>query len=92
MLSAFTFFFGLLVGFYWAYRRQEQIADQKEKKKLSEEIELRATPDVYLSDFDRIRKVYYEAKFKKMTGLMMNRKRIPMTEEEITLRKASQKQ
>ena len=52
---------------------------QKAKRKFSEEIELRATPDTYLSEFDLIRKRYYEAKFSKMIKPMLNRKGIPMT-------------
>ncbi len=90
MISTITFFFGLSIGLFFAFKRQALIEKQKEKKKFSEEIELRATPDTYLSEFDLIRKRYYEAKFKKITETMINRKGIPMTEEEINLRKASQ--
>ena len=92
MISTITFFFGLSIGWFCAFKRQVQIEKQKEKKKFSEEIELRATPDTYLSEFDLIRKRYYEAKFKKMTEPMINRKGIPMTKEEIKLRKASEKE
>ena len=67
MISAITFILGVLVGLYLAFRRQVQVEIKKEKKKFSNEIELRATPDAYLSEFDMIRKRYYEAKFKKMT-------------------------
>ena len=91
MISTITFFFGLSIGWFFAFKRQGQIEKQKEKKKFSEEIELRATPDTYLSEFDLIRKRYYEAKFKKITGPMINRKGIPMTKEEIKLRQASKK-
>ena len=91
MISAITFFFGLSIGWFFAVQRQAQIEKQKEKKKFSEEIELRATPDTYLSEFDLLRKRYYEAKFKKMTEPIMKQKGIPMTEEEIKLRKLSEK-
>ena len=92
MTSLITFFFGLSVGWLWALRRQSQVEKQKEKRKFSEEIELRATPDTYLSEFDLIRKRYYEAKFKKITNPMINRKAIPMSEEEIRLRQGSEKE
>ena len=92
MISVITFFFGLGIGWIFAFRRQAQIETQKEKRKFSEEIELRATPDTYLSEFDLIRKRYYEAKFKKMTEPIIHRKGIPMTEEEIKLRKSSDQQ
>ncbi len=91
MLSISFFIFGLFLGWFLAFQRQEQIEKQREKRKFSEEIELRSTPDTYLSKFDLIRKRYYEAKFKKMTKSMINRKGIPMTEAEIQLRKASNK-
>ena len=89
MVAIITFSFGLGIGWVLALRYQAQIERQKEKRKFSDEIELRATPDNYLSEFDLIRKRYYEAKFKKITEPMINRKGIPMTEEEIKLRKAS---
>ena len=92
MISTITFFFGLSIGLFFAVQRQAQIEKQKEKRKFSEEIELRATPDTYLSEFDLLRKRYYEAKFKKMTVPMINRKGIPMTTEEIKLRQASEKE
>ena len=91
MISTITFFFGLSIGWFFAFKRQAQIEKQKEKRKFSEEIELRATPDTYLSEFDLTRKRYYEAKFNKITKPILNRKRIPMTEEEIKLRKSSEK-
>ena len=91
MILVITFIFGLVIGCLLALRRQSQIARQKEKRKFSDEIELRATPDTYLSEFDLIRKRYYEAKFKKMTKPMINRMGIPMTEEEIKIRKSSEK-
>ena len=90
MVSSITFICGELIGWSLAFRRQAKLEKQREKRKFSDEIELRATPDTYLSEFDVIRKRYYEAKFKKMTGQMINRKGIPMTEEEIQLRKASE--
>ncbi|KGG20520.1 hypothetical protein EV10_1650 [Prochlorococcus marinus str. SS51] len=89
MISAITLLFGLSIGWLLSCRRQAKIERQREKKKFSEEIELRATPDSYLSEFDLIRKRYYEAKFKKITEPMINRKGISMTEEEINLRKGS---
>ncbi len=92
MISTITFFLGLSIGWFFAFKRQAQIEKQKEKKKFSEEIELRATPDTYLSEFDLIRKRYYEAKFKKMTEPIINRKGIPMTAEEIRLRQGSAKE
>ena len=92
MISTITFVFGLSVGWFIAVQRQAHIEKQKEKRKFSEEIELRATPDIYLSEFELIRKRYYEAKFKKMTEPMINRKGIPMTTEEIRLRQASEKE
>ncbi len=92
MIALITFFFGFSIGWLFAFKRQAQIEKQKEKKKFSEEIELRATPDTYLSEFDLIRKRYYEAKFKKITEPMINRKGIPMTKEEIKLRKSSEKE
>ncbi len=92
MISVVTFFCGLGIGWFVTAQRQKQIEKQKEKRKFSEEIELRATPDTYLSEFDLLRKRYYEAKFKQITEPMINRKGIPMTEEEIRLRKASEKQ
>ncbi len=92
MISVITFFFGLSIGWFLAFGRQAQIHKQKEKKQFSNEIELRATPDTYLSEFDLIRKRYYEAKFKKITEPMINRKGISMTDEEINLRKASKKE
>ncbi len=91
MISTITFIFGVLIGWYLALCRQVQIEKRREKRKFSEEIELRATPDTYLSKFDIIRKRYYEAKFKKLTGIIINQKGIPMTKEEIQLRKASEK-
>ena len=91
MISVITFCIGLGIGWIFASRSQAQIEKQKEKRKFSEEIELRATPDTYLSEFDLIRKRYYEAKFKKVTEPILNRKGIPMTEEEINLRKSSTK-
>ena len=91
MISTITFFFGLSIGWFFAVQRQAQIEKQKEKRKFSEEIELRATPDTYLSEFDLIRKRYYEAKFSKMIKPMLNRKGIPMTEEEVIIRKSSEK-
>ena len=91
MISTITFFLGLSIGWFFAAQRQAQIEKQKEKRKFSEEIELRATPDTYLSEFDLLRKRYYEAKFKKMTEPRINRKGIPMTTEEIKLRQASEK-
>ncbi|WP_269623471.1 hypothetical protein [Prochlorococcus marinus] len=92
MILIITFIFGSIIGWLLAALRQSHIEKQTAKRKFSDEIELRATPDTYLSEFDLIRKRYYEAKFKKMTEPMLNRKGIPMTEEEIRLRKASQKQ
>ncbi len=89
MISVITFFIGLGTGCIFCFRHQEKIEKQKEKRKFSEEIELRATPDTYLSEYDLIRKRYYEAKFQKMTKPILNRKRIPMSEEEIKLRKSS---
>ena len=91
MISVITFFCGFSIGWIWAVQRQTHIEKQKEKREFSEEIELRATPDTYLSEFDLIRKRYFEAKFKKMTEPMINRKGIPMSEEEISLRKSSEK-
>ena len=91
MILVITFILGFGIGCFATSRRQAQISRQHEKRKFSDEIELRATPDTYLSEFDLLRKRYYEAKFKKMTEPMINRKGIPMTEEEIKLRKASQK-
>tara|TARA_Y100001968_G_C19245480_1_gene661646 strand:+ start:624 stop:899 length:276 start_codon:yes stop_codon:yes gene_type:complete len=91
MISVITFVFGLCIGWFLTFLRQEHVNKQKEKRKYSDEIELRATPDTYLSEFDIIRKRYCEAKFKKMSELIINRKRIPMSEEEIKLRKASEK-
>ena len=90
MISTITFFFGLGIGWFFAFQRQAQIEKENEKRKFSEEIELRATPDTYLSEFDLTRKRYYEAKFKKMTEPIINRKGIPMTTEEIKLRQASE--
>ena len=90
MISVITFFIGLGGGWVLAFRRQSQIQKQKEKRKFSEEIELRATPDTYLSEFDLTRKRYYQAKFEKMTQPNLHRKGIPMTEEEIKLRKLSE--
>ena len=87
MISTITFFLGLSIGWFFTVKRQAQVEKQKEKRKFSEEIELRATPDTYLSEFDLLRKRYYEAKFKKMTKPMFNRKGIPMSEQEIILRK-----
>ena len=92
MISGITFFIGLGVGWFFAFRRQAYIEKQKEKRKFSEEIELRATPDSYLSEFDLQRKRYYEAKFKKMTEPMINRKRIKVTTEELKLRRTSEKE
>ncbi len=92
MISTIIFFFGLSIGWFLSFKRQAQIEKQKEKRKFSEEIELRATPDTYLSEFDLLRKRYYEAKFKKMTEPMINRKGISMTKEEIKLREASEKE
>ena len=66
MISALTFILGVVVGLYLAFRRQVQIKNKIDKQKFSAEIELRAIPDTYLSEFDIIRKRYYEAKFKKM--------------------------
>ncbi len=91
MVLVITFLFGLFIGWFIALRRHLQIKKQIEKQKFSDEIELRATPDIYLSEFDLIRKRYYEAKFKKITEPIMKRKGIPMSEEEIKLRKASEK-
>ena len=88
MISTITFFLGLSIGCFFAVQRQVQIEKQKEKRKFSEEIELRATPDTYLSEFDLLRKRYYEAKFKKMTEPRINLKGIAMTTEEIKLRQA----
>ena len=92
MISVITFFFGLGIGWVFASQRQSQIEKQNEKRKFSEEIELRATPDTYLSEFDLIRKRYYEAKFKTITEPMVNRKGIAMTKEELKLRQASEKE
>ena len=83
MISIITFFIGLGIGCFFTFRRQSHIEKQREKRKFSEEIELRATPDSYLSEFDLTRKRYYEAKFKKMTEPILNRKGRPVTEEEI---------
>ncbi|KGG16105.1 MULTISPECIES: hypothetical protein [unclassified Prochlorococcus] len=91
MISFITFIFGLSIGWVLAFQRLTQLEKQREKRKFSDEIELRATPDTYLSEFDLIRKRYYEAKFKQMTGPMLHRKGIPMTEEEIKLRQSSEK-
>ena len=63
MISIFIFLSGLGVGWFFSSRRQEHLKRQEEKRIFSEEIELRATPDTYLSEFDLIRKRYYEAKF-----------------------------
>ncbi len=84
-----TFILGLFFGYFLTSLTQKQFEKQKEKRKFSDEIELRATPDTYLSEFDILRKRYYEAKFQKMTKTMINRTGIPMTEEEIKLRKSS---
>ncbi len=73
MISALTFILGIVVGLYLAFRRQVQIKNKIDKQKFSDEIELRAIPDTYLSEFDIIRKRYYEAKFKKMTGNQNNK-------------------
>ncbi len=89
MISVITFFLGLSIGWFLTFRFEAQIKKQNEKRQFSEEIELRATPDTYLSEFDLLRKRYYEAKFKKMTETMFNRKGIAMSEEEIKLRQAS---
>ena len=91
MISAIIFFLGLGIGWFFASRRQAHLEKQKEKRIFSDEIELRETPDTYLSEFDRLRKRYYEAKFEKLTNSLINRKGIPMTEEEIKLRRASEK-
>ena len=91
MVPLIAFCLGLSVGWVFAIRRQSHVEKQKENRQFSDEIELRATPDSYLSEFDLLRKRYYEAKFRKMTEPMINRKGIPMTEEEIKLRKASEK-
>ena len=91
MISTLTFILGLGIGWFFAFQRQGQIEKQKEKRKFSEEIELRATPDIYLSEFDLIRKSYYEAKFKKLTEPIIKQKGISMTKEEIQLRKLSEK-
>ena len=67
MISVITFVFGLVIGWFFTFQHKAKIDKQKEKRKFSEEIELRATPDTYLSEFDLIRKRYYEAKFQKIT-------------------------
>ena len=56
MISTITFFFGLSIGSFFAFQRHAQIEKQKEKRKFSQEIELRATPDIYLSEFELLRK------------------------------------
>ena len=92
MISIMTFLVGLGIGWFLACRRQAQIEEQKEKRIFSEEIELRATPDTYLSEFDRVRKRYYEAKFKKMIEPIVNRKGVAMTKEKVKIREASEKE
>ena len=93
MLLLSIFLLGLFIGCLLTYRHQVYIQIQREKKKFSKEIELRATPDEYLSEYDLLKKRYYEAKFKRLTQVLNNPLEnlvgIPMTEEEINIRKAS---
>tara|TARA_B100000700_G_C14887408_1_gene781072 strand:+ start:397 stop:615 length:219 start_codon:yes stop_codon:yes gene_type:complete len=66
MTFLITFLTGLAIGWLLRRRYQSNIELKKERLRFSDEIDLRATPDEYLSEVKLLEKKYLEAKFKKM--------------------------
>mgnify|MGYP001224600412 CR=1 FL=1 len=65
MIALITFLVGLFFG--WAFTRQRwtKVERQRAKSEMNDEIDLRATPDKYLSEVELMKKRYIEAKWQE---------------------------
>tara|TARA_B100000700_G_C14265431_1_gene499038 strand:+ start:131 stop:394 length:264 start_codon:yes stop_codon:yes gene_type:complete len=65
MIAFIIFLLGVLVGWALTRRRWITVERQKAKSEMNNEIDLRATPDNYLSEVQRMKKRYIEAKWQE---------------------------
>ena len=65
MNALLTFLLGLFLGWAFTRRRWIKVERQKSKSAMNDEIDLRATPDNYLSEVELMRKRYIEAKWQE---------------------------
>ena len=75
MIALITFLFGLFIGWAVTRRRWIKVERQRNKNEMNEEIDLRATPDNYLSETQLMKKRYIEAKWQERVDLA-NKKRL----------------
>tara|TARA_Y100001968_G_scaffold331330_1_gene385680 strand:- start:1554 stop:1796 length:243 start_codon:yes stop_codon:yes gene_type:complete len=69
MIAVITFFIGLCFGWAVTRRRWIEVDRCRVKSELNDEIDLRATPDNYLSTVQLTRKRYIEAKWQERVDL-----------------------
>ena len=65
MIALITFLLGLFIGWAVTRRKWIKVEHQKAKSEMNEEIDLRATPDNYLSEVQLMKKRYIEAQWKE---------------------------
>ena len=93
MVLIIIFLLGLILGISFTRLIWRKSEIKRERNIFSDETDLKATPDGYLSEVDLLKKRYLEARDRKIWGTLkkpiVNRTGIPMTEEEIKLRNLS---
>ena len=65
MIGLISFFLGLFIGWAITRHRWMQVERKRVKSEMNDEIDLRATPDGYLSDAELMKKRYIEAKWQE---------------------------
>ena len=74
MIALISFTLGFIFGLALSQRRWKKVEDQRAKNKMCEEIDLRATPDNYLSKVQLMKKQYIEAKWQESVKLINKKK------------------
>tara|TARA_Y100001968_G_scaffold87923_1_gene78953 strand:+ start:4708 stop:4959 length:252 start_codon:yes stop_codon:yes gene_type:complete len=66
MVLLITFFIGIFMGWFINSRYNTYLKRRKNRRDFSDEIDLQATPDEYLSEVEILQKRFVEAKFQEM--------------------------
>ena len=85
MIPLITFFLGLFIGWALTRLRLARVEHQRAKNEMNDEIDLRATPDNYLSKVQLMKKRYIEAKWKERVEFINKQRFIgskPITEHD----------
>ena len=66
MVLLIIFFIGIFMGWFINSRYNTYLKRRKNRRDFSDEIDLQATPDEYLSEVEILQKRFVEAKFQEM--------------------------